>query len=126
MNNELSLFVGILSTIILTMMGFFLKRIIAETDKLFRDHQEKLTSIADSIAHLTREQILIVERLGRLLNLDKKFDDQDKIIVKLLEHEKQHRERYHQLGNYINNIIGILVSKGFDVDAVFNDQKWRE
>jgi hypothetical protein len=69
---------------------------------------------------------LIVERLSRLLKLDEKLDQQEKSIAKLIEHEAQHRERYHQLGNYINNIIALLASKDFDIDIIFNDKKWRD
>lgn len=127
MSETWNLSVGIISSIILTTIGFFLKRVITETDKLFREHQEKLKLLTESISELTKEQILIIERLGRLIKIDEKLAEYDKMIFRLNEHDKTHRQRYHDMGNHINGILATLHAHGIEPREIqIQKRQWKE
>lgn len=127
---------GAIIGVVLAVAGFFIKRLIGEFDKLRVEQSHEIGDLAKRIGEFAQAQAIMNERVLQLLKIDEKHSLQmikneeihvqiEKKIMQLEEHEKFSRKRFHELGNYVNRLVGFMIKSGMNVDDFFNGESWK-
>ena len=116
---------GALSTIVLSVMGFMLRRMVHESDRLRIEQSTQIGELAKRIGEFAKEQAIMNERILRLLKIDEKYSDVERKLLQLQEYENSSKTRFNELSNNINGIVGILVKNGIKIDTIFHGEPWK-
>ena len=75
--------IGSFTALILAMLGFFLKRIVSESDRHRMEQSEQIAELAKKIGEFAQEQAIMNDRILRLLRVDEKYNDLEKKLLHL-------------------------------------------